>query len=240
MCMTMTATDVVEILGWLSTANVDVWLDGGWGVDALVGEQTREHKDLDLIVRDAHEPRMREALATHGFIQVRGVPQNFVLADERGREVDVHPVRFDDQGNGHLLSEDGEPFGHSMEAFAATGGRFRISRRVSVRRSAGFEPFVGIRAGRHGCPRYEASSRPPGNAIDGAVPIGLNLAGPFGVAKTRSFRRAPDRLRGGSGAPGGARRDAAGGRSLTRGASDWSTSGASDIALRGPPPPPLD
>jgi lincosamide nucleotidyltransferase A/C/D/E len=120
--MTMTATDVVEILGWLSTASVDVWLDGGWGVDALVGEQTREHKDLDLIVRDAHEPRMREALATHGFIQVRGVPQNFVLADERGREVDVHPVRFDDQGNGHLLSEDGEPFGHSMEAFAATGG----------------------------------------------------------------------------------------------------------------------
>src|SRR5215216_4234618 len=36
----------------------------GWGVDALVGEQTREHKDLDLIVRDSHESRMREALAT--------------------------------------------------------------------------------------------------------------------------------------------------------------------------------
>jgi lincosamide nucleotidyltransferase A/C/D/E len=66
-------------------------------------------------------PWMREALAAHGFIQVGGVPQHFVLADERGREVDVHPVRFDDQGNGHLLSEDGGPFGHSAEAFAATG-----------------------------------------------------------------------------------------------------------------------
>jgi lincosamide nucleotidyltransferase A/C/D/E len=104
-----------------SAREADVWLDGGWGVDALVGEQTREHKDLDLIVRDAHESRMREVLATHGFTQVRGVPQNFVLADGRGREVDVHPVRFDDAGNGHLLSEDGEPFGHSTEAFAATG-----------------------------------------------------------------------------------------------------------------------
>jgi hypothetical protein len=31
-----------------------IWLDGGWGVDALVGEQTREHEDLNLIVRDAH------------------------------------------------------------------------------------------------------------------------------------------------------------------------------------------
>jgi lincosamide nucleotidyltransferase A/C/D/E len=119
--MTIEAADVVEILGWLGAVSVDVWLDGGWGVDALVGEQTREHKDLDLVVRDAHEHRMREALATHGFIQVGGVPQHFVLADERGREVEVHPVRFDDQGNGHLLSEDGEPFGHSAEAFAATG-----------------------------------------------------------------------------------------------------------------------
>jgi hypothetical protein len=36
--------------------------------------------------------------------------------------VEVHPVWFDDQGNGHLLSEDGEPVGHSAEAFAATGG----------------------------------------------------------------------------------------------------------------------
>ena len=103
--MTMTAADVVEILGWLGAASVDVWLDGGWGVDALVGEQTREHDDLDLIVRDAHEPRMREALATHGFMQVAQDPaQNFILADERGREVDVHPVRFDNRGNGHLLA----------------------------------------------------------------------------------------------------------------------------------------
>jgi lincosamide nucleotidyltransferase A/C/D/E len=121
MRMTIEAADVVEILGWLAAASADVWLDGGWGVDALVGEQTREHEDLDLIVRDAHEHRMREALATHGFRQVDADPQNFVLADERGREVDVHPVRFDDQGNGHLLSGDGEPFGHSAEAFAATG-----------------------------------------------------------------------------------------------------------------------
>jgi lincosamide nucleotidyltransferase A/C/D/E len=84
--MTMTAADVVEILGWFGMASVDVWLDGGWGVDALVGEQTREHKDLDLIVRDANESRMREVLATYGLTQVQGVSQNFVLVDERGRE----------------------------------------------------------------------------------------------------------------------------------------------------------
>jgi lincosamide nucleotidyltransferase A/C/D/E len=88
----MTASDVVEVLGWLRAAAVDVWLDGGWGVDALVGEETREHKDLDLIVRDTHEARMREVLADHGFAQIQGgVPQSFVLADVKGRELTSTP-----------------------------------------------------------------------------------------------------------------------------------------------------
>jgi lincosamide nucleotidyltransferase A/C/D/E len=125
----MGAADVVEILGWLGAVGADVWLDGGWVSMPWLASK-REHKDLDLIVRDAHESRMREVLATHWFTQVRGVPQNFVLADERGREVDVHPVRFDDQGDGHVLSEGGEPFGHSAEAFAATGAFPDIASRV--------------------------------------------------------------------------------------------------------------
>jgi lincosamide nucleotidyltransferase A/C/D/E len=63
------AADVVEIVGWLRAAGVDAWLDGGWGVDALVGEETRDHKDLDLIVKDAHESIMRKVLAVHRFTQ---------------------------------------------------------------------------------------------------------------------------------------------------------------------------
>jgi lincosamide nucleotidyltransferase A/C/D/E len=70
-----------------------LWLDGGWGVDALVGEKTREHNDLDLIVRDADEALMRGVLAARGFAQVEaGVPQSFILADGKGREIDVHPL----------------------------------------------------------------------------------------------------------------------------------------------------
>ena len=119
--MTMSANDVVHVVGLLEASGVDVWLDGGWGVDALVGEQTREHKDLDVIVRDVHEPRMRAVLAAHGFVEVRGVPQNFVLADACGREVDVHPVSFDARGNGRLLTEGGERFGHPADAFESIG-----------------------------------------------------------------------------------------------------------------------
>jgi hypothetical protein len=43
----MTAERVTELLGALDAHRVDACLSGGWGVDALLGEQTREHADLD-------------------------------------------------------------------------------------------------------------------------------------------------------------------------------------------------
>jgi len=33
----MTAGDVVEVLRHLQAAQVAVWVDGGWGIDALIG-----------------------------------------------------------------------------------------------------------------------------------------------------------------------------------------------------------
>jgi lincosamide nucleotidyltransferase A/C/D/E len=42
----MTSEDVVELLQRLEQHDVVVWLDGGWGVDALLGEQTRPHGDV--------------------------------------------------------------------------------------------------------------------------------------------------------------------------------------------------
>jgi len=35
----------------MHAAGVDVWVYGGWGIDALLGEQTRAHDDLDVIIR---------------------------------------------------------------------------------------------------------------------------------------------------------------------------------------------
>jgi uncharacterized protein YaaQ len=68
----MTADDVLEIVGLLRASDVDVWLLGGWGVDALVGEQTRDHKDLDLIVRDDDVARASDVLNERGFRMERG------------------------------------------------------------------------------------------------------------------------------------------------------------------------
>src|SRR5436309_4366094 len=42
--------DVIEILDALAAAGVRAWLVGGWGIDALVGTQTRDHEDVDVCV----------------------------------------------------------------------------------------------------------------------------------------------------------------------------------------------
>ena len=44
--------DVVAVMQCLSDDGLDAWLAGGWGVDALLGSQTRLHTDLDLVVPD--------------------------------------------------------------------------------------------------------------------------------------------------------------------------------------------
>jgi lincosamide nucleotidyltransferase A/C/D/E len=118
----MTADDVVFILDRLDAAGVAAWLDGGWAVDAVVGEVTREHADLDLIVRLDDVATMRAALAADGFALTRGEPHsNFVLVDRAGREIDVHPVRFDPRGDGIYRMENGEDWTFPAAGFAGTG-----------------------------------------------------------------------------------------------------------------------
>lgn len=44
------AEEAIAIYQQLTASGFQVWVTGGWGIDALLGEQTRAHKDLDLIV----------------------------------------------------------------------------------------------------------------------------------------------------------------------------------------------
>jgi len=99
----MTSTDVVEIYSTLATLGIPIWIDGGWGVDALLGRQTRPHKDLDVALEDLHVVRFEQLLASRGYSRTKREierPFNFVLADQTDREIDVHVISIDDEGNG--------------------------------------------------------------------------------------------------------------------------------------------
>jgi lincosamide nucleotidyltransferase A/C/D/E len=115
----MTADDVLSVLAMLRQADVDIWIGGGWGVDALVGEQTRQHRDLDLMHRESHEPAIVTALADAGFVEsFDGRPVRFVVTDPCGRDIDLHPLTFAPDGSAVQASPDpGHPFVYPASCF---------------------------------------------------------------------------------------------------------------------------
>ena len=118
----MPAATVVELLRLLQDAGIPVWLDGGWGVDALLQTQTRPHKDVDIIPRVADVPKLIEILAQRGFAVQEGTPPHaFVLADGKGLAVDIHAVTFDPAGNGIHRMDNGGDWVFMPEAFTGRG-----------------------------------------------------------------------------------------------------------------------
>jgi lincosamide nucleotidyltransferase A/C/D/E len=104
----MSAEAAASLIRLIEGAGIEIWLDGGWGVDAVLAEQTRTHKDLDVVVQKKHLPRLRELLGTKGYAtQPGGTSSNFVLVDSLGLEVDVHAIVFDQDGNGLYQMADG-------------------------------------------------------------------------------------------------------------------------------------
>jgi lincosamide nucleotidyltransferase A/C/D/E len=93
---------VIELLKVFAENGIDAVVDGGWGVDALLGRQTRRHEDLDIAIPHKDVPKLRELLSGRGF---REAPRddtrecNFVLGDREGNLLDVHSYTFDEHGN---------------------------------------------------------------------------------------------------------------------------------------------
>ncbi|MFL5939492.1 MAG: nucleotidyltransferase domain-containing protein, partial [Gaiellaceae bacterium] len=90
----MNEDDVLDVLRRLDAAGLAWWIDGGWGVDALLGEETRPHDDLDLIVRREDLDRARALLPEFVRVEDDWWPARYVLRDASGRQIDFHPVTF--------------------------------------------------------------------------------------------------------------------------------------------------
>ncbi len=99
----MNAQDVFELYDQLARLEIELWLDGGWAVDALLGQESRTHEDVDIVIEERHVSKLRELLVQKGYTDIPRDDTsawNFVLGDDRGHLVDVHAVVFDEHGNG--------------------------------------------------------------------------------------------------------------------------------------------
>jgi len=141
----MRAEAVLELLDLLQSRGVDSWVDGGWGVDALLGYQSRPHEDLDLVVALDQVGRIREVLGSRGFTLAEDhLPVRFVLSQSHLGRIDFHTVTFDREGGGIQPQPSGKTFRYPPEGFV--GGQIAgrsvrcISAAVQILCHLGYEP----------------------------------------------------------------------------------------------------
>ena len=110
----MTASDVTIFCLQMEKLGIKVWLDGGWGVDALLGEQTRTHADMDTVVQESNLGVVLKILEEQGLRKLErddSRPWNFAMGDGKGKEVDLHVIVLDSEGNGiYGPAEHGEMY----------------------------------------------------------------------------------------------------------------------------------
>ena len=128
----MSVEQAQELYELLDQSGVRCWVMGGWGVDALLGRVTREHKDLDLLVLLADLPRYAEVVRQHGFerdlewseslpIDVDGLrfDSAFVDAHPDGRDIDVHVIDIGPQGD--VIPIHADPWPLPPDAISGVG-----------------------------------------------------------------------------------------------------------------------
>lgn len=111
----MPAETVVALLDVLDARGARPCLGGGWSVDALLGEQTRRHGDLDLWLSTSEADGAIAGLVGAGVDRLLPVPGdrpwNFVLHDGGKVRVDLHFYEALDDATLHYGSvTSGEEF----------------------------------------------------------------------------------------------------------------------------------
>ena len=136
----MRAADVLAFLDLCEERGVRIWVDGGWAVDACLGEQTRPHADLDIAIERKDLDPIVDALTARGWKTVdrdATNPGSFVLGDDEGHQVDVHVIVMDEEGRGVM----GPPELNQVYPAGSLTGRGTIEGRavdcVSPERCAG-------------------------------------------------------------------------------------------------------
>ena len=129
--MRFPAKSVLHIFRLLEESGVPVWLDGGWGIDALLKRETREHRDLDLIVPVECLNAAELVLGDVGFLKDghhTEMPARFVLRNSEELQIDIHPVTFKPDGSAEhfYFVEDADaqnlyPYVHSAAGLSGVG-----------------------------------------------------------------------------------------------------------------------
>jgi lincosamide nucleotidyltransferase A/C/D/E len=117
----MNIEQLLQLSMLFEEAGLDFWIDGGWGVDVLLGKQTRPHSDLDLAVKFDDMPAFQTILERAGYSRADRPYDpywNWVIVHPTGISIDLHGFVLDAEGNGILA----DPADQSMYPAGALAG----------------------------------------------------------------------------------------------------------------------
>ena len=101
----MNENEAVDLLKKSSLIGVEVWITGGWGVDAILGRQTRPHNDIDFFIQKKDTAEFIQMLSSNGYHETKKESEDQqVWCDSCDRVVDLHFFEF--VGNGTLRFEN--------------------------------------------------------------------------------------------------------------------------------------
>ena len=127
--------EAIEIYRLLLDNGIPTWVTGGWGIDALLGEQSRLHKDLDVIMGSDHIYKTCGIMHSAGYTTKELWPENrpaedslgnkidtaFILLDSHERALDVHAIYFDEHGNGIPAWDESGDFSFTKDDLGGSG-----------------------------------------------------------------------------------------------------------------------
>ena len=106
--------DAIEIISYAEDNGINIWLDGGWGVDALLEKETKAHNDIDLFVEIVNSKKFIDIIKEKDFSEIKEAyttTSHTVWKDAKDRIIDLHIFEFNKQGD---LIFEGETYPSSV------------------------------------------------------------------------------------------------------------------------------
>lgn len=95
-----TKENLIDVLDLLDNLRIKYWIDGGWGIDILLGKQNREHRDIDVDFDGQFTKVLLDALKEKGYeITTDWSPTRIELYHPELGYIDIHPLIIHEDGS---------------------------------------------------------------------------------------------------------------------------------------------
>jgi len=141
-----TQEDLFTVLDLIEAAGIPYWLDGGWGVDALCGRQTRPHRDIDIDFDATYTQQLLDLLTAHGYkITTDWRPVRIELYHPRLSYIDIHPFQVMPDGTASQADPTGGRYQFPADYFTTVTYAGRTIPAISIKGQEAFHTGYDLR-----------------------------------------------------------------------------------------------